>query len=56
MKYYHPLPDIPEWTYILESILTSNWNSALVGDVTAEQAMKMANEQIHKHLSEAGYY
>jgi len=56
MKYYHSLPDIPEWTFILEDILTSNWNSALVGDVTPKQAMETANEAILKLLEEAGYY
>lgn len=56
MRYYHALPDIPEWTFILEDILTSNWNAALVGDVGVEQAMATANESIETLLEEAGYY
>ena len=56
MKYYHSLPDIPEWTFILEDILTSNWNAALVGGLTPRQAMETANDAILKLLTEAGYY
>jgi multiple sugar transport system substrate-binding protein len=56
MRYYHALPDIPEWTFILEDILTSNWNAALVGEVEVEEAMTTANDSIETLLEEAGYY
>lgn len=56
MRYYQSLPDIPEWTFILEDILTSNWNAALVGEVTVEEAMATANDAIETLLEEAGYY
>lgn len=56
MRYYHSLPDIPEWTFILEDILTSNWNAALVGEVSVPEAMATANDAIETLLEEAGYY
>jgi multiple sugar transport system substrate-binding protein len=55
-KVFHPTPAIPEWTYILESILTPAFNGALAGATTPEKALATANDEIRAYLKKAGYH
>jgi ABC-type glycerol-3-phosphate transport system substrate-binding protein len=54
-KVFHPTPTIPEWTYILESILTPAFNGALAGAMTPEKALSTASDEIRSYLRKAGY-
>lgn len=54
-KVFHPTPTIPEWTYILESILTPAFNAALAGASPPDRAAAAANDEIRAYLKKAGY-
>ncbi|MEA2652095.1 MAG: multiple sugar transport system substrate-binding protein [Chloroflexota bacterium] len=48
-------PRTDQWNAV-ETVLGTNLNAALAGQMTAEEAVDAASEEIHQIMEEAGYY